>query len=809
MIRFKKEKNKALAFCLAVMMAVGGIGCAGFGAPAFAANTGAPAASFNDTAGHWGAGAVAKWSALNILAGYENGSFLPDNSITRGEFAVILDRVMRYEDTATNSFSDLDNAFYTDAILKANAAGIIKGDAGGTVRPKANITREEAAVLFARAFAFDEAGGGGAFNDASQISSWAAGLVSVMAQKNFIQGSNGTFRPKAGITRAEVVTILNNAVAGFYTQPGTYTVNTPGVVIVNAGGVTLEASSAGTLILAEGIGSGTVTLTNVKVSEKATIRGGGETHVAGGSIATLAVDKLKGAEKIIAAADAAIGTLHIVKGGQSVTLTGKFGDVRVDDKAPVHFVAATANTVTVTAEGAVISIDKDSSIATLTFTGTAKNAALNNAGTIGTLNIEAGATGMKIKNTGTIKTIHDKTGEIKNEGTTGGGGGGGGSTGGGKPSIVKVSVKDAKTVLLELDRAPGAALGVADFRAETTGASIIAGAVGTPAAITSASAIAGTTTQYSLTMDVAILLGHYVKVTPNSSKLQGGAKEGQYTDVTVTDLAALKAMLANPVVKVINLATAAAIDRTFLGGDLFVLNKTLRILPKNSLTIGQNVVVSGSGIILAEKDATFVNASKKGVNFFGGEEISLKLQALSTMIENRSDGSKMEISPAAGADMNLTSGTLTLKKSKYLFDGAATVKSNRFSAAIDWDLTDAARVTVANGAVVNFSDNKKLTGSGKLTVNAGGKITVSGTHALTGSVALLLEKNAALTVNDKAVLKTETNATVRGTDKTSVLTVTTGGKLEGKGFAGINTAENTVGSYVWDNSKWVKQTAKP
>ena len=57
---------------------------------------------------------------------------------------------MDYQRKAQNHFTDLENTFYTDAILGANAAGVILGDEG-TVRPKDAISRQEAAVMLGRA----------------------------------------------------------------------------------------------------------------------------------------------------------------------------------------------------------------------------------------------------------------------------------------------------------------------------------------------------------------------------------------------------------------------------------------------------------------------------------------------------------------------------------------------------------------------------------------------------------------------------------------------------------------------------------
>lgn len=112
----------ALSFILSMMSSI-----------AFAANTNTSQLKYTDVQNHWAQTAIEKWSNLGIIQGY-NGSFRPDDSITRGEMAVIIDRIMQYKTSANNSFSDLGQAFYTASILKANAAGVILGDKK-TIRP--------------------------------------------------------------------------------------------------------------------------------------------------------------------------------------------------------------------------------------------------------------------------------------------------------------------------------------------------------------------------------------------------------------------------------------------------------------------------------------------------------------------------------------------------------------------------------------------------------------------------------------------------------------------------------------------------
>lgn len=78
--------------------------------------------------------------------GATNGDFEPNSPITRADMAVIIDRVMDYQTKAENTFADLGTAYYTDPILRMAQAGVMQGD-GKNVRPKANITRAEVVKL--------------------------------------------------------------------------------------------------------------------------------------------------------------------------------------------------------------------------------------------------------------------------------------------------------------------------------------------------------------------------------------------------------------------------------------------------------------------------------------------------------------------------------------------------------------------------------------------------------------------------------------------------------------------------------------
>ena len=252
--------------------------------------SGALAADFKDTQNHWASQAIDIWSDNSVIMGHD-GEFRPDDTVTRAELAVMLDRIMGYKDIAENEFSDLGDSWYTDAVLKLVASEILMGD-NGEIRPEDNVTREEAAVIFARAFECEnDKKSDSEFEDSENISEWAKSAVASLAERGFINGfEDNTFRPNKSMSRAEFVTLINNAIKGFYTEAGTYTSDEKisGIVVVNTGDVILENMDIdGDLILTPGVGDGVVILKDTIVSGEIITQGGsvieeGDTVIGGG-----------------------------------------------------------------------------------------------------------------------------------------------------------------------------------------------------------------------------------------------------------------------------------------------------------------------------------------------------------------------------------------------------------------------------------------------------------------------------------------------------------------------------------------------
>ncbi len=149
------------------------------------------------------------------IQGYTDGSFRPSNSLTRAEAAVILSKILLVQPenkTYTSNFSDVNSSdWYNNYVCFLSEQGIINGYTDGTFKPNANITRAELVALVAKALKI-KGNYTNYFSDTAGM--WASNSISAINSFGWIKGyTDGTFKPNANITRAET-TVFLNAVLG-------------------------------------------------------------------------------------------------------------------------------------------------------------------------------------------------------------------------------------------------------------------------------------------------------------------------------------------------------------------------------------------------------------------------------------------------------------------------------------------------------------------------------------------------------------------------------------------------------------------
>ncbi|WP_375103159.1 S-layer homology domain-containing protein [Paenibacillus sp. RS8] len=176
---------------------------------------------FSDVANHWAKDAVNDMGSRLVVEGTGNSQFSPDQAITRAEFAAIVVRGLGLElDQAATPFSDVKTTdWYNSAINTAYAYQLINGFEDGMFRPDDQITREQAMQIIAKAMKItalkaklpNQSAEGflNPYTDAGKASDWAISAITDCLQAGVIMGrSSNVLAPKNDMTRAEVAAIV-------------------------------------------------------------------------------------------------------------------------------------------------------------------------------------------------------------------------------------------------------------------------------------------------------------------------------------------------------------------------------------------------------------------------------------------------------------------------------------------------------------------------------------------------------------------------------------------------------------------------
>ncbi len=172
----------------------------------------AQAVKLKDINKHWAEEYINYGVEKGYISGYDDETFKPDNTVTRAEFAKMINSAVGLKKLDKISFSDVKSSdwFYSD-ICKAVKAGYVSGYEDGTFLPKNVITRQEAAVILQKITLPVSSVKASVknFADSANIGTWAVGAVEVMVEKGFFQGDeNNRFLPKNGLTRAQAAKLI-------------------------------------------------------------------------------------------------------------------------------------------------------------------------------------------------------------------------------------------------------------------------------------------------------------------------------------------------------------------------------------------------------------------------------------------------------------------------------------------------------------------------------------------------------------------------------------------------------------------------
>ena len=177
------------------------------------------AATFADTAGgwDWAKPSIEFLRSSGITAGYSNNTYRPGQSISRGEFTLMICRAFQFSTGGSSGFPDVPaNSTYAGAVAAARDLGIVQGN-NGRFQPDRPITRQSAMTMICRALEAAgqslpaaDAGLLSSYADGYQVSAFARPSVAALVQMGAVRGNSASrLNPGAAISRAEMAVILH------------------------------------------------------------------------------------------------------------------------------------------------------------------------------------------------------------------------------------------------------------------------------------------------------------------------------------------------------------------------------------------------------------------------------------------------------------------------------------------------------------------------------------------------------------------------------------------------------------------------
>lgn len=365
------------------------------------------------------------WSAAGLRSAVQNGLLNGSNGqinssglLIRAQMAAIVNRAFAARKTADLSvYSDANtSAWYYNDLELAVAMRTFQG-ANGKLNPEAPITREEAFVVLARAFAL-ESGDTSVLNnytDGASVSAWAQSSVAALIENGYVNGANGKLNPKTSITRAEFAKVISEMASTYADADDSLSATVDGSVIVRENSVSLSGKTInGDLIIADGVSR--IDLTGVTVTGRIVLRGG-ESGVT--------FKDTKAGKGIIANTDIAVsGSVDSVTVAQGSAIT-------VNSGASVGSINVNAEGAKITGAGKVETVKANADNVTITTTGTKVTAADSVSGVkAGNKSVAAGKT----------ETVGSTASGGSSSGSSSGGSSNGGSSSTAKAEIAKAQV---------------------------------------------------------------------------------------------------------------------------------------------------------------------------------------------------------------------------------------------------------------------------------------------------------------------------------------------------------------------------------
>ena len=316
----KKSISKIVLSMLVLVVSMG------FGPKAQAASI------FSDTNRHWAETDIYKGVTEGFIKGYTDGTFKPDQPVTRAEFSKMLNQALGVTATVSITMKDLKTTdWYYNEVRKAVAAGYINGYTDNTFKPENNITRQEAASMIAKVIPnYGTTTRLTGILDTDDISNWAEDSVEAVFGRGYITGDNRKmYRPLGALTRAEACVILLRLL------DGEQVVTSSNYVIDDEGTTKSRTIYTNNLTIHKDVDDGDVDLDRVVVLGTLTVQGGGDNtiEIEDSRIRNMNVEKTSGDVRVLLRGNTTVDTTTAKYGStlEQVSMSGAgYKSLRLD-----------------------------------------------------------------------------------------------------------------------------------------------------------------------------------------------------------------------------------------------------------------------------------------------------------------------------------------------------------------------------------------------------------------------------------------------------------------------------------------------
>ncbi|QSX05263.1 S-layer homology domain-containing protein [Sedimentibacter sp. zth1] len=311
---------------------------------------------FCDVEGNWANDLINKWVDKDLIKGYSDGTFRPNDKISRAEFVKLINSSLDFTEIENINFNDVnENDWFYKEIQIAKKSGYINGISVTKFAPLKPITREQAISILVRISKLEENNNVDIFSDNNQISSWAIGEIGAAAEVGFVEGYNDkTLRPRNNLSRAEALKLIDNVV---------FSKN----IIINGDNQTVKDNIIeGNVIVTQSLKEGNAYLENIEVKGSIIVNGGGtdSIHLKNTLANNIIVNKptkvrvsleensnvksvnINGNCKLEADKDSTVDKV-IVNSENTVVLSGKIRNIYVEKGSKLELIGAQVESITV------------------------------------------------------------------------------------------------------------------------------------------------------------------------------------------------------------------------------------------------------------------------------------------------------------------------------------------------------------------------------------------------------------------------------------------------------------------------------